>query len=128
MNTNLDNILNKNHCVLKHLSNLEQNFSNLLSHENVLTYENCNNIYLSIETKINKLIIKKCNNFEIKINGLISGIDIEHSENIIVTNNEGSLINFILSSKSKNIRVKSLDDKFNKNSMEVSESSIKIVS
>jgi len=79
--------IDKNSIILDNLSDTNQNFKNLLTIKDSITYNNCNNLDITIESTINKLVIKNTRNAVININKTISGIDIINSNNIeIITN------------------------------------------
>ena len=58
------------------------NFKKLLNSKDSLIWNNCSNIEIIINSKINKLILKNCKSVKIIIGNTISGIDLENCNNI----------------------------------------------
>lgn len=61
-------------------------------------FENSKNLIIHITTKINHLVINKCTNIRLNINSsLISGLDIFHSNDVIINNNYETQSNYSVS-------------------------------
>ena len=84
--------IDKNSIVLDDLTNLNQDFNNLLTIKDSVTYKNCDNLDVKINSSINKLIIKNSNKININVDKTISGIEIINSKNIILTCTENKPI------------------------------------
>ena len=102
--------IDRNSVALMDLNNISQDFNNLLSKTDSITYIKCININININTCINKIVIKNCSHVEINIDKIISGIEIINSNNIniITTKNkpiyhllidESNVINIIINKK-----------------------------
>jgi len=79
----LNKLLDKNKIVLNDLNNLKQDMKNLLGLKSTLIYNNCNNLEIIINSKINYIYINNCKNINIKVKSLISGLKIQKSNDII---------------------------------------------
>jgi len=99
--------VDKNSIILTDLNNIEQDFSKLLTIKDSITYINCSNINVNIETTINKIILKKCNNIKLEVNKIISGIDIVNCKNIefVTTKNKPIYNLYIENSENLNIKI-----------------------
>jgi hypothetical protein len=96
--------IDNNSIILDDLFDTSQNFKNLLTIKDSITYNNCNNLDITIGSTINKLIVKNTNDAIIYVNKTISGIDIINSNNIeIITNNDP--IYYLLIKNSENISI-----------------------
>jgi len=84
--------IDKNSIILDGLTHLNQDFNNLLTLKDSVTYKNCDNLDVKINSSINKLIIKNSNKIKINVNKTISGIEIINSKNIILTSTENKPI------------------------------------
>ena len=114
--------LNKNNIKLNNLFKLDQNFGTLFDYNASIIYENCKEMQINFDSKINKLILKKCSNINININGLISGLEIDKSHDIIITAKNNSSFNNILITNSYDIILKSSNDKTKNTFIEVDKS------
>tara|TARA_B100001248_G_C27360076_1_gene445956 strand:- start:483 stop:890 length:408 start_codon:yes stop_codon:yes gene_type:complete len=74
--------IDKNSIILDGLNDLSQDFNNLLTLKDSVTYRNCKNLNVKINSSINKLIIKNSNNFNITVDKMVSGIEILNCKNI----------------------------------------------
>lgn len=61
------------------------NFNDNLRIKDSLSFLNCSNFNIKIDCKINKITIKNCYNFRLIYFDTISGIDIEKSNDIIIS-------------------------------------------
>jgi hypothetical protein len=93
------------------LINNEYKFFNINS-KTTLHIINCKNVLITLEYKINHIIIENSENLEIKINGLISGINILRSKNIICDIGKIPIFN-IEFSRSKYCTIRLHDDNIN---------------
>jgi len=84
--------IDKNSIILDGLSHLDQNFDNLLTIKDSVTYKNCDNLDININSSINKLIIRNSNKMTIKVNKTISGIEIINCKNITLKCSENKSI------------------------------------
>ena len=66
-----------NHIIISDYQDIELDFKDYLKNKDSLIFKNCDNITISINSKINKLIFLKCKNIILKCSGTICGIDIE---------------------------------------------------
>jgi hypothetical protein len=106
MNQIFDNIINSwkksylNHIFIENKENEVLTLNNY-QYDNIhktYYFEKSNNLIININSKINHLIINKCNKVTININSsLISGLDIFHSNDIIINNNYESESNYSIS-------------------------------
>ena len=103
---NIKNLVSKNNLVFKNITDLDQDFGKLLEKEVILRYEECEDINIVIESKINRIILVRCSNINIKINGLITGIEIKQCDQIYISNQEQQLINSIIVEASSDINFK----------------------
>lgn len=71
----------KNEIIIDNYNNLNLDFKKNLSPRNSIIIKNCNQVILSINSKINKLIFKNCNGVILNCSATISGIDIERCKN-----------------------------------------------
>jgi len=97
--------INKNTIILKDLNNITQDFGKLLKIRDSITYINCNNISIVINSPINKIIIKNCCNLQININKTICGIEIVKSKNINLTTTKNKPIYHLYIDTSEKINV-----------------------
>lgn len=102
----LNNMLNQHRVTLKNLSDLEQNFKNYLDMNSSMIYENCSNLTVRFDSKINRLTIKNCDTMTIILNGLITGLEIKNSQNITIINQIKQPVNSIFVDKCNNISIK----------------------
>lgn len=98
----------ENNIYLKNISNYDFNFKKLLSHSNTILISNCDNINISIKSKINKIIIQKCSNINIKVSNMISGIEIVKSKDINIKIYKNKNINCLQLYKS-NIKINKIN-------------------
>ena len=61
------------------------NFNDNLRIKDSLSFLNCSNFNIKIDCKINKITIKNCYNFRLVYFDTISGIDIEKSNDIVIS-------------------------------------------
>jgi len=78
----LNKLLDKNKIILNNLNNLTQDMKDLLDIKSTLIYNNCNNMKIIINSKINYIYFLNCKNINLKIKSLISGFKIQNSSNI----------------------------------------------
>jgi hypothetical protein len=97
--------LNKNILQLEQVNNKILNFKKYLNPQDSLIWKNCNNLIISINSKINKIVFLNSQNLKIKISSLISGIDIEKCNNFNLSISKNKKINSIYIYKS-NINLK----------------------
>ena len=97
--------IDKNSIILDDLNNISQDFDNLLTIKDSITYSNCSNINVNIHSSINKLIIKNTDNATIKINKTISGIDIIKSNNINIVTTDKKPIYYMLIEDSEKLEI-----------------------
>lgn len=97
--------LNKNILQLEQINNKILNFKKYLNPQDSLIWKNCNNLIISINSKINKIVFLNSQNLKIKISSLISGIDIEKCNNLNLSISKNKKINSIYIYKS-NINLK----------------------
>lgn len=99
----LENLLTKNKITLKNLWGLEQDMSNLLDCQSTICYQNCEDIQLKIDSKINRLVFNKCKNIVVELSGVISGIEVNKSFGITINVKRNLPINSLIIEKSKHI-------------------------
>lgn len=102
----LNKMLNQHHVILKNLSDLEQNFNDFLDYNSSLTYDNCSDLQIKFDSKINRLTVKNCDSLTIILNGLITGLEIKNSQNITVINKIKQPVNSIYVDKCNNVSIK----------------------
>ena len=95
--------IDRNSVVLQDLCDIKQDFNNLLTKRDSLTYIKCSNVNININTCINKLIIKNCFDMEIKVNKIISGIEIINSNNVKIITTKNKPIYYLLIDDCNNI-------------------------
>lgn len=105
--------LNKNILQIDGLQNKNLNFKKFLNPKDSLILKNCNNLLISINSKINKIIFLNSKNLKIKVSNLISGIDIEKCNNITLSIYKNNNINSMYLYKS-NINLKITKNQFKK--------------
>ncbi len=101
----LQQLLTKNQITLKNLWDLNQNFGTLFDQESTICYENCQDMRISINSKINRIIFKNCKNMDIKLSGLISGIEIKNCTNIEIDNKKKLPLNSLIMENSKFVKM-----------------------
>lgn len=101
----LESLLTKNHITLSNLSDLDQDMGNLLELKSTICYENCENINLKINSKINRIIIIGCKNMCIQLAGVISGIEIKKSCGITIKIKKSFPLNSMFLENSKYITI-----------------------
>jgi hypothetical protein len=84
--------IDKNSITLDGLSDLKQDFKNLLTIKDSVIYKNCDNVDVKIDSLINKLIIKNSKNIKILVYKMVSGIELINCKNVILTCTEGKPI------------------------------------
>lgn len=99
------NKMDSNSVILKNLLNIEQNMMKLLDEDSTLCYKNCNNLKISIDSKINKIEFDNCKKIEISLKGLVSGIDVLNSESVQIDNSKNKPLNTINIAGSKGVKV-----------------------
>ena len=97
--------IDRNSIVLDDLANLNQNFDNLLNTKDSITYKNCNNLKINIDSTFNKLLIQSSNNIEIKVNKIISGIEIKKCKNIKIITSDNKPIYYLYIDNSDDITI-----------------------
>ena len=97
--------IDKNSIILDDLNNISQNFDNLLTIKDSITYSNCSNIDINIKSSINKLTIKNTDNAKIKINKTVSGIDLIRCNKIEIITTDKKPIYYMLIEDSENIEI-----------------------
>lgn len=102
----LGSLLNQHQITLKNLSDLEQDMGKLLDKKDTLRYENCEDLVIKIGSKINRIIFVRCKNIQVELNGLISGLEIKHSNSIEVINKIKKPVNSVQVEHSNDITVK----------------------
>ncbi len=101
----LEKMLSKNQVTLENLWDLEQDFGSLLETQSSICYEDCHNMVIKIDSKINRIMLTKCENIIIRLNGLISGLEIKGCNNIIISNKRRSPINSLIVEHSTAIKI-----------------------
>ena len=84
-----------NHIIFSDYQDLNLDFKDYLKNKDSLIFKKCNNIEITIDSKINKLIFIKSTNITLKCKNTISGIDIEHCQNFIFIPNKPYQFNYI---------------------------------
>ena len=74
--------INLNLHLIKNINNFHFNYKSFLSSKETLYINNCKNIDIIINSKINKLIIENSNKINIIMTDAICGIEINKSYNI----------------------------------------------
>jgi len=97
--------IDKNSIILDDLNNISQDFDNLLTIKDSITYSNCSYIDINIHSSINKLIIKNTDNAIIRINKTISGVDIIKSNNIQIFTTDKKPIYYMLIEDSEKLEI-----------------------
>ena len=93
----LCNLLTENQLVMKDLKDIDQDMKDYLDIRSCLCYQNCKNLTIRIDNKINRIILFKCENIKINIGGFISGFEAKKCSNIeIKVKKDGPLNNVIL--------------------------------
>ena len=101
----LEELLTKNRITLQNLQDLDQNFKKLLPQNSTIHYNNCHNLTINLDSKINRILFENCSNIKIKLNGLISGIFIEECEHITVTAGKHTTLNSVTVHDSNQIKM-----------------------
>ena len=97
----LENLLTKNQITLKNLSDLDQDMAKLLDIQSSICYQDCDNINLKIDSKINRIMINGCKNMNIKLSGVITGIEIKNSCSITIKIKKSFPLNSLILENSK---------------------------
>lgn len=87
-----------NTVVIENINNYNFHFKKLLKITDTIIWKNCDNLNISINSKINKIIFNNCKNIKIKIFDAISGMEVYKSQ--ININLKNSNLKFIESYKS----------------------------
>ena len=98
--------------ILKDINNTTFNFKKLFKITNSITWINCNNLKVVIDSPVNKLILKKCKNIELTLDKTIAGIEINRCVNLIINTKQGKHLNHLdifKSSVTLNISKQDLD-------------------
>ena len=104
---NLGDILSTNHQVtLNNLHDLDQDMGTLLERYDTMRYNNCHDLVININSKINRIIFLRCHNITLKVAGLISGLDIKHSDSITIINKARERIGTVIVESSSDILLK----------------------
>jgi hypothetical protein len=101
----LESLLTKNQITLRNLSDLDQNMANLLEIRSTICYQNCENINLKINSKINRLVIDNCKNMTVQLCGVISGIEIKNSCGITIKIKKSFPLSSLVLEKSKYVTI-----------------------
>lgn len=128
-------LLSDNQLMLKDLSDINQDMKDYLDTKSCLYYQNCKNVIININNKINKIILSDCHNITLTVGGLISGIEIKRCTNIFIKTIKKESLNCVVIDRSNDISVK-LPKKFSthtifeiihSNSIKVTDLSNKII-
>jgi hypothetical protein len=84
--------------VIENINNYNFYFKKLLKITDTIIWKNCENLNISINSKINKIIFYNCKNIKIKIFDAIAGMEVHKSQ--ININLKNSNLKFIESYKS----------------------------
>lgn len=87
--------MNNNLIYIKDINNNTFDFNDMLESNKSIYINNCMNIKIIINNKINKITINKSNNIYLELNKLIVGIEINKSNNIILSLQHNSTIPLI---------------------------------
>lgn len=88
------------------------NFKNLLREKDCIIWKNCENLNISIKSKINKLIFYDCKNINLKMSDAIIGVEFENCDNVKLKIRKNKKINSIELFKSNIIMNKFKSDIF----------------
>jgi hypothetical protein len=102
--------MNINFIILDSLYNEKFYFKNLLRDKDTIFWKNCEDLYIKVDSKINKFIFFKCKNIKLIMSDAIIGLEIENCENINIKIKKNKTVNCIELYKS-NIK---LNKKLNK--------------
>ena len=102
---NITKLLDRNQMTIKNVNGIEQNMGKLLDFNSTINYENCQNLVIDIESKINRICFRRCKNMEVRLNGLISGIEIKDSSEIYIDNGIKKSVNSVIVERSSEIRI-----------------------
>ena len=69
-----------NHIIISDYQDIDLNFKNYLKNKDSLIFKRCQNINITIDSKINKLIFLKSKNITLNCSSTICGIDIENCQ------------------------------------------------
>jgi hypothetical protein len=116
----IQNLLLKNKITLSNLWDLEQNMGKLLTGQDTLCYKNCEDVKLTIDSKINHLILENCKNMNIQLGGVISGIDITNCCDVTIKNHKHLPLNCLVIENSKHINIYVSKSSHNKIHYEIS--------
>jgi hypothetical protein len=100
---NLEKLLNQNQVTLNNLSDLEQDMGKLLEKSDTLRYEDCENMTIKINSKINRIIFIRCKNFNVHLTGLISGMEIKNCQSVQIVNRMNRPVNSVIVENSVDI-------------------------
>jgi hypothetical protein len=99
----IESKIDSNRITLRDHHGLVQDMRNYLKIHDSIFYKNCSNIKLTLKSKINKITLKGCSDMELDIAGLVTGIEILHSDQINIKSNNP--LNSIIISKSENVTI-----------------------
>ena len=92
----MSHLFSECHATLEDLFDLEQDYHELLGRRDSLTYRNCHNLKINIDSKINRLSFINCSNIVVKVSDVITGIEIRRCQEITVKTRKKKPVNSIL--------------------------------
>lgn len=126
--TTINHKIDANKIEFNDLTNLDQDMRDYLDNKSILFYINCKQIQITINSQINKIVLKQCDDIKLNIRGLVSGIEINKCANIIVECVKEKPINSIVVENSLCVDIKLLKKFLNKTYYEIDKSkNIKIM-
>ena len=126
--TTINHKIDANKIEFNDLTNLDQDMRDYLDNKSILFYINCKQIQITINSQINKIVLKQCDDIKLNIRGLVSGIEINKCANIIVECVKEKPINSIVVKNSLCVDIKLLKKFLNKTYYEIDKSkNIKIM-
>ena len=97
--------IDKNTIILEDMTDLKQDFDCLLTIKNSITYKQCNNLDIKINSSINNLTIKNSNYCKIHVNKLISGSNIINCKNIEIITTDLKPIYYLHIENCENLKI-----------------------
>mgnify|MGYP003385702774 CR=1 FL=1 len=120
--TTINHKIDANKIEFHDLTNLNQDMRDYLDNKSILFYINCKQIQITINSQINKIVLKHCDDIKLNIRGLVSGIEINKCANIIVECIKEKPINSVVVENSLYIDIKLLKEFLNKTYYEIDKS------
>lgn len=98
-------LLTENQLPFNNLKGINQDMKNYLDNKACVYYQECSDMVINIDNKINKIFLADCDNITLTLGGLIAGIELNRCSNITIKSLKKESLNCILIEKSNNINI-----------------------